>query len=121
MGHGREMAVGSGVTLEIDTAAVPKIPGALDAIRLGAIPGGLVSNREFAECMVADAEGSTIPDDLRKLMYDPQTSGGLLISVARDDASGLLNSLRKANVAAAQVGRVIASLPEPGNPAIVLK
>jgi selenide, water dikinase len=121
MGHGREMAVGSGVTLEIHTARVPQIPGALDAIRLGAIPGGLLSNRDFAECMVADAAGTTIPDDLRKLLYDPQTSGGLLISVAAENTSELLKSLRSAGVPATEIGRVIASLREPGNPAIVLK
>jgi selenide, water dikinase len=121
MGHGREMAVGSGVTLEIETARVPRIPGALDAIRLGAIPGGLVSNREFAECMVADTEDTDIPEDVRKLMYDPQTSGGLLISVAGEDAIELMKRLREAGVPAAEIGRVIESLREPGNPAIVLK
>jgi selenide, water dikinase len=121
MGHGREMAVGSGVTLEIETARVPRIPGALDAIRLGAIPGGLVSNREFAECMVAEAEGADIPEDVRKLMYDPQTSGGLLISVAGEDAIELLERLREAGVMPAEIGSVVKSLREPGNPAIVLK
>jgi len=121
MGHGREMAVGSGVTLEIDTTRIPQLPGALDAIRLGAVPGGLLSNREFAECMVADDEGSSIPEDLRKLMYDPQTSGGLLISVAPEDAARMLDSLRNAGVPATQIGRIIPSLREPGNPAIVLK
>jgi selenide,water dikinase len=121
MGHGREMAAGSGVTLEIETAKVPQLPGALDAIRLGAIPGGLLSNREFAECMVADGEGASIPEDLRNLMYDPQTSGGLLISVSEEHASQLLDSLQNAGVPAAKVGRVIRSLREPGNPAIVLK
>ena len=121
MGHGREMAVGSGVTLVIDTAAVPQIPGAMEAIRLGAIPGGLLSNREFAECMVADAAGSQIGEDLRKLMYDPQTSGGLLISVAAADAAELLGSLRNAGVPAARIGNVIASAQQDGGPAIILK
>lgn len=121
MGHGREMAVGSGVTLEIETAAVPPIPGALDAIHLDAIPGGLNSNREFAECMVADSDEARIADDLRTLIYDPQTSGGLLISVAPDDAAALLDALLAAGLAAARIGRVVPSLREPGNPAIVLK
>lgn len=119
MGHGREMAVGSGVTLVIETASVPQIAGAMDAIRLGAIPGGLVSNREFAECMVADAEGSSIGEDLRKLMYDPQTSGGLLISVADPEATALFSSLRSAGVPAARIGSVIAQ--QGGGPAIILK
>jgi selenide,water dikinase len=119
MGHGREMAVGSGATLVIETAAVPLISGAMDAIRRGAIPGGLVSNREFAECMVADSEKSSIAEDLRKLMYDPQTSGGLLISVAVADAMGLLESLRDAGLPAARIGNVVAK--QNGGPAIILK
>ena len=121
MGHGREMAVGSGVTLEIDTAEVPLIEGALDAIRIGAIPGGLLSNRDFAECMVADAESAGIADELRKLMYDPQTSGGLLISVSGEEAAQLLSSLRDAEVNAVQIGRVIELSQERGNAAVVLR
>jgi selenide, water dikinase len=121
MGHAREMAVGSGVTLEIETAKVPVIEGALGAIKMGAIPGGLVSNREFAECMVADAEGASISEELRKLVYDPQTSGGLLISVSAEEAGLLLDSLRDAGVDAVQIGRVLKSPHERGNVAIVLK
>jgi selenide,water dikinase len=121
MGHGREMAVGSGVTLEIETAKVPLIEGALYAVRAGAIPGGLISNREFAECMVADAEGASIPEELRKLMYDPQTSGGLLISVSAEAAAQLLDSLHDAAVQAVQIGKVLETLQERENPAIVLK
>jgi selenide,water dikinase len=119
MGHGREMAMGSGVTLEIDAAKVPVIGGALDAIRAGAIPGGLISNREFAECMVADAEGTSIPDELRKLMYDPQTSGGLLISVSAERATDMIASLCDAEVDAVQIGRVLESSSE--NLAIILR
>jgi selenide,water dikinase len=122
MGHGREMALGSGVTLEIDTARVPVIEGARDAVRAGAIPGGLLSNREFAECLVEDYPEIHIPDDLRALLYDPQTSGGLLISVASDDASELLASLQNAGLPAAIIGR--ASSPfaaDAGAPAIILR
>jgi selenide,water dikinase len=107
MGHGREMALGSAVVLEIEAEAVPKFPGALEAIRLGAIPAGLLANREFAECIVADAPGTTIPDDLRTLLYDPQTAGGLLISIAAGNASDLVASLREAGVGAAVIGRVL--------------
>jgi len=121
MGHGREMAVGSGVTLEIETSKVPLIDGAVNAIRIGAIPGGLISNRDFAECMVADAEGSAISEELRKLMYDPQTSGGLLISVSSEEAGQLLSSLHDAEVHAVQIGTVIESSQERGNAAIILK
>lgn len=122
MGHGREMALGSGVALEIEAASVPLISGALEAVALGAIPGGLIANREFAECLAADAAGSTVPDDIRTLLYDPQTSGGLLISVAPGDASALLDSLREAGAPAAIIGRVARVRSETdGGPAIVLR
>lgn len=121
MGHGREMAVGSGVTLVLDSAAVPQIPGAIEAIRLGAVPGGLISNREFAECMVSEPGGSCIGEDLRKLMYDPQTSGGLLISVAPENAAELLGSLRNVGLPAARIGNVIACPQPDGCPAIILR
>lgn len=122
MGHGREMALGSGVILEIDTARVPLIEGALSAVRVGAIPGGLLSNREFAECLVEDSLESHIPDDLRALLYDPQTSGGLLISVATAEAPALLSSLQNAGLPAEIIGRVSGSLTAgAGTPAIVLR
>ena len=122
MGHGREMALGSGVALEIEAASVPVIPGALEAVRKGAIPGGLLANREFAECLVGDGPGSAIPDAVRTLLYDPQTAGGLLISVAAERASSLVGSLREEGVPAAQIGRVTAarSIGDHG-PAIVLR
>jgi selenide,water dikinase len=122
MGHGREMALGSGVTLEIDSARVPLIEGALDAVHVGAIPGGLLANREFAECLVADSPDSHISEDLRALLYDPQTSGGLLISVASPDAPRLLASLQGAAVPAAIIGRVSGpSAAGAGAPSILLR
>jgi selenide,water dikinase len=122
MGHGREMALGSGVALEIETTSVPLISGALEAVRLGAIPGGLLANREFAECMVGDAPGSTIPDEVRTLLYDPQTAGGLLISVAAGNASTLTGALRAAGVPAAEIGWVRAARSKDDHgPAIVLR
>jgi selenide,water dikinase len=122
MGHGREMALGSGVTLEIDTARVPVIQGALYAVRAGAIPGGLLSNREFAECLVEDSPQLHIPEDLRALLYDPQTSGGLLVSVASEDALELLASLQNAGLPAAMIGRVSGPYTAgAGEPAIILR
>jgi selenide,water dikinase len=122
MGHGREMALGSGVTLEIETACVPLIEGALDAVRAGAIPGGLLSNREFAECLVHDSPDGAIPEELRALLYDPQTSGGLLVSVAAQSASELLSSLQNAGLPAAIIGHISGPfVPGAGGPAIVLR
>jgi selenide,water dikinase len=122
MGHGRELALGSGMTIEIVVEEVPRIEGALDAIHMGAIPAGLLANRDFAECVSADAPGSQIPDDLRTLLYDPQTAGGLLISVAPDHADALLGSLRSAGLNAARIGSVSGSyIAGGGMPAIVLR
>ena len=122
MGHGRELALGSGVTIEIVVEAVPRIEGALDAIHLGAIPAGLLANRDFAECVSADAPGSQIADDLRTLLYDPQTAGGLLISVAPDHADGILGSLCSAGLNAAKIGSVRGPYRAgQGMPAILLR
>lgn len=107
MGHGREMAMAGKVVLEIETGAVPRLPGALEAIALGAIPGGLVANREYAECVVSEAPSSRIADELRTLMFDPQTSGGLLISVALENTDTLLADLNNAEIPATKIGRVL--------------
>lgn len=97
LGHAREMACASGVTLEIDPKAVQFLPGAVESARQGAIPGGLKNNREFvAECV----EGASEFDDL---LYDPQTSGGLLIALAEGDAAALERSYEGAY----RIGQVI--------------
>ncbi len=83
IGHAREMALASNVTIEIDSRAVQFLPGAVEYARQGAIPGGLKNNREFASACV---EGQSEFDDL---LYDPQTSGGLLISLPERDAEAL--------------------------------
>jgi len=87
LGHAREMAVASGVTLEIESAAIPLLPGALDAVRAGAVPGGLKNNVEFASCVVELAK--EIDPALLQLLYDPQTSGGLLIALPEHEAAAL--------------------------------
>jgi selenide, water dikinase len=122
MGHGRELAIGSGMTIEFIVDHIPRIEGALEAIHLGAIPAGLLANREFAECVSADVHGSQIPDDLRMLLYDPQTAGGLLISVAADNSDSLLRSLRSAGIPATTIGSVVGPYTGgTGSPAILLR
>ena len=83
IGHAREMALASGATIEIDPRSLQFLPGAVEYARGGAIPGGLKNNREFASGCV---EGTSEFDDL---LYDPQTSGGLLISLPESDAAKL--------------------------------
>jgi len=101
IGHAREMALASKVTLEIETAMVPLLPGAIDAVLAGAIPGGLNNNREFASCVVEMA--GEIDAALVDLLYDPQTSGGLLIALSETDAVSLERILPRAR----RIGRVL--------------
>jgi selenide, water dikinase len=122
MGHARELALGSGMRIELIVDQVPRMQGALDAIGRGAIPAGLLANREFAECLSADAPGARIADDVRALLYDPQTAGGLLLSVAAGCSSALLQSLRHAGVAATKIGSVLGPYTAgTGEPAILLR
>ena len=106
-----ELALGSNVELRIDTAAIPVLHGALDAIRLGCIPGGLFANREFAECIV-NTESSNISDDWRTLLFDPQTAGGLLVSVRAEHADALMSELQAAGYPnTCRIGEVLAGRP----------
>jgi selenide, water dikinase len=107
IGHGREMALASDVSLVFEFANIPVIEGALDCIHAGYIPGGLNANREFAECMVG--YDSPVPDDIRTLLFDPQTAGGLLISVGAEDSVALIQALQAARVPAVEIGHVLAS------------
>ena len=107
IGHAREMALASAVSLRMHSANVPLLPGAIDCVHEGLIPGGLKNNREFAECAVGFA--SDVPEDLRTILFDPQTAGGLLVAVAPSDAARLLQNLAAAGVPAANIGEVIAS------------
>jgi len=106
IGHTREMALASNVSVILGSAKIPAIEGALDCIHAGYIPGGLKANRDFAECIVG--YDSSVPDDIRTLLFDPQTAGGLLISVADDDAGALTLALEEAGVPAVEIGEVIA-------------
>jgi len=107
IGHAREMALASGVSLRIRASAVPLLEGALDCVHAGYIPGGLKANREFTECMVGYEDG--IRDDIRTMLFDPQTAGGLLISIAAEDANDLQRALAAAGVPAARIGEVLPS------------
>lgn len=91
IGHALELARASGVAIEIEAARVPLLPGALDYARAGAIPGGLKNNRAYAECAVELAGEPA--EELLQLLYDPQTSGGLLIALAEEDAARLEREL----------------------------
>jgi selenide,water dikinase len=103
MGHSREMALASGVTLEIAVDQIRLLPGALDYARAGAKPGGLHNNRDFAGCTVQPRR--ELPAELEELLYDPQTSGGLLFTLPEADASKLQLAYR--------IGRVTERAEKP--------
>ena len=105
IGHAREMALASKVSLRIHAGVLPLLDGALECIRAGYIPAGLKANREFAECVVAYEMG--VGEELRTLLFDPQTAGGLLISVAAQEAERLKTALRNAGVPAVEIGEVL--------------
>jgi selenide,water dikinase len=115
MGHAWELAAASKVTIEIDSARVPLIGGALDLASAGLLTSGDKTNREYVGAQVEVA--ATVDRNLMKLFYDPQTAGGLLLAIAEDKAEELLTALRRNYPRAEIIGRV----SEPGDKAISVK
>jgi selenide,water dikinase len=101
VGHASEVAAASQVTLRICAAAVPLLTGVRELAK-GNRPGGLASNLEHFEGGVGVPAG--IDQDLLWLLYDPQTSGGLLIAAAPEHAEAVDRALMRAGVAAVQIG-----------------
>ena len=111
LGHAREMALGDTVSgiarvaLEIVAADAPLLPGALDAARQGMISGGLKNNREFlGDCVEFAAH---VAEENRALLFDPQTSGGLLIALAPEHEEAARASLDRHGVNAKRIGRAV--------------
>jgi len=104
LGHAREMAEGSATSFRIFANRVPLIEGALDCVYANCICRGLKSNREFIEPYVIYNDG--ISEEMRAVLYDPQTSGGLLVSVNHEDLAPLMARLREEGIAVAEIGEV---------------
>jgi len=104
IGHAREVALASNVSLLLHASRIPLLEGAIECVRAGHIPGGLKANREFAECVVAYEDGIT--EDIRTLLFDPQTAGGLLVSVSSDSVAELIRDLEAAGAPAVEIGEV---------------
>jgi selenide,water dikinase len=105
LGHAWEMARASGVTFELDSSSVPLIPGAFELAAAGMLTSGDKSNRRYVGEDVAISDA--VRPELASLFFDPQTAGGLLISVAHERAAGLLSALRERYADAALIGRVV--------------
>jgi len=117
LGHGYEMANGSKKALLINTVKVPTIDGVLDLAKSSDLKSGSAINREFLKDSVVFK--GDIPAELAEVLFEPQTSGGLLVSVERKKADLLLDKLHNAGVSHASIiGEV---LEEPAGKVIVIK
>jgi selenide,water dikinase len=111
LGHAREMALGNppsgipSVSLEISHAEIEYLPGAADCARAGNASMGLNNNRDFIGDCAAFAD--SVPEEFRLLLFDPQTSGGLLVAIAPDAAHAAMQSLAGHGIMARQIGRVL--------------
>lgn len=104
LGHAAEMAERSGVRLVIDAASLPLLPGALDHAAAGVTTGGATRNREgLAHTASVDASVGAAREEL---LFDPQTSGGLLVALPRDAALAMARRLRDDGLPGAVIGRV---------------
>jgi selenide,water dikinase len=110
IGHALEMAIASRVGMIIQSKAVPIFQEAMEYAKLGLIPGGAYSNRDFFSCRVE--VHPDVPDLLVNIFYDPQTSGGLLISLPSDKADKLAATLKKEGLIHSNiVGEVVEEPP----------
>jgi len=112
LGHAREMALGDPahgiepVSFEIDHQGFAYFPGAVEAVREGHLSGGLKNNRAFiGDCVAFDA---SVPLEFQDLLFDPQTSGGLLISISPESSEAALSAMQHHGVSARRIGRVVA-------------
>ena len=102
LGHAHEMAVRSGVRIELESDRLPALDGALDAARAGVSTAGTRNNRAYAVVEVGD-----VAPELVELAYDPQTAGGLLISLPRDKGMALEAEFARAELFVVRVGAVV--------------
>jgi selenide,water dikinase len=100
------MAIASQVGMVIQSSAVPIFPEAMEYAKLGLVPGGAYSNRDFFSCKVEIHP--VVPNLLVDVFYDPQTSGGLLISLPPGEAEKLVVTLKKEGLThSSMVGEVV--------------
>jgi selenide,water dikinase len=109
LGHLGEMAEASGLSVELDSKATPMIPESLQFAHMGLIPEGMYANWEYRQPMV---DADNIDEDIMAVLYDPQTSGGLLIAVVPEKVDAMLAELRALGVNdSAVIGRMIEGTP----------
>jgi selenide,water dikinase len=105
IGHAREIALASNVSLRIEAARIPWLVGAVESEGAGCVPAGLKANREFAECAVEF--GPNVNEITKTLLFDPQTAGGLLVSMAASASDRFLRGFGERGGRASLVGEVV--------------
>ena len=106
LGHAKELALASGVSLNIQSACLPLLPGAQGFAAEGLIPAGAYRNRAYLDGKVSFS--SSVSLSIQDIMFDPQTSGGLLISVSEADAERLMSALGESEAGWSRIiGQVI--------------
>lgn len=103
IGHACEMALGAGVTIELQLLSIPLMAGVLDQIANGMIPAGCYQNRSYCQPKVSACEQDT---DRILPLFDPQTSGGLMIAFAPENAENYLHEAAEKGVFAVRIGAV---------------
>ena len=105
LGHAFEMAQGSNVTIKFNSRSIPIIEEALSLAKMGIIPGGAYKNMEYIKDFVKISE--SVPQEIADCIFDPQTSGGLLISLEKEKSELLLNELKNSSTPYAVIGEVL--------------
>lgn len=104
LGHAFEMSAGTGLSITVDSAAVPLLSGAFEFASMGLVPAGAYKNRGYLTDLVSLS--AAVPEALSDVLFDPQTSGGLLIAVSEKEARRLLSRMNETIPAAAVIGYV---------------
>lgn len=104
IGHALEMAKASGIRINIDSSKIKLVSQTIEFAKMGLVPGGAYSNKEYVK---DDILLKNVPDYMEDILFDPQTSGGLLISVSADGVNDLEKELEKRNINYAIIGDVV--------------
>jgi selenide,water dikinase len=108
LGHLAEMVEDSGMALRLESSQIPILPEAIEYAKMGMMPGGTFKNKEFRLGMIEFSSG--VDPLIRDILFDPQTSGGLMICVKREQADALVSKLIDDGVAASKIiGEVISA------------
>lgn len=109
IGHASEMARGAGVTIRLELESIPLMKGVAELVADGMVPAGCYRNRDFFGTLLK--YGSNLDPASVLPLFDPQTSGGLLISLAPEEATNFLSKSADNNIYSRRIGNVLSAVP----------